>query len=164
MYSQRCCEDIVASDALIPLLRVMGKCNRSAEHQAAFGRGLVILKNLCKYHGLARKVFKATECLETLSERLQYYRECPVRPSTRFLRFLCGVPQAIFSDIIEVFRAMLKVPQHKDELANNAPVIKQWNSLWSLLARKVDTERKYIIKLEGKSGSDHADHARISFW
>lgn len=78
MYSARCCEDIVASDALIPLLRVMAKCNRSADHQAAFKRGVVILRHLCKYTGLTMKVFKANECLDTLSERLQYYRDYPV--------------------------------------------------------------------------------------
>ena len=82
MYSQRCCEDLVSSDALIPLLRVMAKCNRSSDHQAAFKRGLLILKNLCKYKGLTMKVFKASECLETLSERLQYYRDCPVSSVT----------------------------------------------------------------------------------
>ena len=52
-------------------------------------------------------------------------------------------------EIIAVFKALLTIPQHKEELANNQHVIKQLNSLWSLLSRKVDTERKYIIKLEG---------------
>jgi len=69
----------VSSDALIPLLRVMSKTNRSADHQAAFSRGLTILKHLCKYKGLTMKVFRANECLETLTERLYYYRDCPVR-------------------------------------------------------------------------------------
>lgn len=48
-----------------------------------------------------------------------------------------------------MFNALLKIPRHKEELANNPHVIKQLNSLWSLLSRKVDTERKYINKLEG---------------
>jgi len=138
MYSARCCMDLIKSDALIPLLRVMAKCNRSADHQAAFMRGVGILKHLCRYKGLTMKVFNATECLDTLSERLQYYRDCP----------------AIFTEIIAVFKALLNVPRHRDELADNGHVIKQLNSLWSLLSRKVDTERKYIIKLEADKASD----------
>ena len=61
---------------------------------------------------------------------------------------VCGL-QVIFTEIIAVFRALLKISRHKQELADNTQVIRQWNSLWSLLARKVDTERKYINKLEG---------------
>ena len=61
--------------------------------------------------------------------------------------------QVIFTEIIAVFRALLKISRHKQELAENTQVIRQLNSLWSLLARKVDTERKYINKLEGSSRS-----------
>eukprot|EP00210_Caulerpa_lentillifera_P009279 g8844.t1 len=140
MYSQGCCEDLVSSRALVPLLRIMTKCNRSAEHQVAFARGLTILKHLCKYNGLTRKVFKAADCLETLSERMQYYRDCP----------------AIFLQIVEVFRGLMKVPENYNELSENVFVVKQLNSVWSLLSRKVDIERKYIIKLEADKASDTA--------
>eukprot|EP00210_Caulerpa_lentillifera_P005671 g5423.t1 len=140
MYSKGCCEDLISSKALIPLLRIMSKCNRSAEHQVAFSRGVAILKHLCKYRGLTKKVFRATDCLETLSERLQYYRECP----------------AIFLQIVEVFRALMTVSEHQQELAGKLHVVKQLHSVWSLLSRKVDTERKYIIKLEADKASDTA--------
>lgn len=55
----------------------------------------------------------------------------------------------IFTEIIGVFKCLLEVPEHISLFAENETIIRQLNSLWSLLARKVETERKYINKLEG---------------
>jgi len=55
----------------------------------------------------------------------------------------------LFGELLVVFRQLLGIPEHKEDILQNEPILKQLNSLWSLVARKVANERKYINRLEG---------------
>ena len=63
---------------VVELLQHLRRCNRSKPHEATLRSLLGILANMCRYAELLPAVFRADDCVETLSEKLQMFRDTEV--------------------------------------------------------------------------------------
>ena len=72
------------TDTVSPLIDTpisVVRCNRSKPHEATLKSLLGVLSNVCRYSELLPAVFRAGDCIETLSEKLQMFRDTEVRDS-----------------------------------------------------------------------------------
>ncbi len=86
--SRNCCK-VVAMDPCIlsELLQYLRRCNRSRPHESTLNSLLGIMNNICRYPDLLPEVFKAEDCMEILSEKLQMFRDMLVRSLGVFKSF-----------------------------------------------------------------------------
>ncbi|KAK9808392.1 hypothetical protein WJX73_010186 [Symbiochloris irregularis] len=77
-------------------------------------------------------------CLDMLAAQMQAFRE----------------QEDVFMAAVAVFAAMCKHPAAVAEMQGQQSPVMQMRAVCQLLARKADTERKYLARLEGEKGSD----------
>lgn len=67
--------------------------------------------------------------------------------------YVCGY-QDMFLAVITVVDRLVAVPQQAVLIGHMTPAVKQMEAVAQILLRKVDTESKYLARLEGKAGTN----------
>ncbi|GFH17876.1 calponin-homology (CH) domain-containing protein [Haematococcus lacustris] len=137
-YSLACCELIVESRGVAGLLRLMRGLNRSKPHVDLLLRMLAVMSHICRHAHLVPAVFASEDCIPTLSERLQFFRD----------------QEDVFMAAMSVVVKLLGPPGHALAVAKMPSVVKTWEGIGQIVSRRIDMERKYIHRLEGQKGSD----------
>ncbi|KAJ9507371.1 hypothetical protein QJQ45_006338 [Haematococcus lacustris] len=137
-YSLACCELIVESRGVAGLLRLMRGLNRSKPHVELLLRMLAVMSHICRHAHLVPAMFASEDCIPTLSERLQFFRD----------------QEDVFMAAMSVVVKLLGPPGHALAVAKMPSVVKTWEGIGQIVSRRIDMERKYIHRLEGQKGSD----------
>ncbi|GAX74174.1 hypothetical protein CEUSTIGMA_g1623.t1 [Chlamydomonas eustigma] len=139
--SRDCCK-VVAEDSGIvkELLQHMRRCNRSKPHEGVLKSLLGILNNMCRYTDLLPSVFRAGDCMDILSEKLQMFRDT----------------EEVFMPTVIVLQRLLSLEEHAVNIAQRPETFRTWEGIAQVLSRKMESERKYIERLEVRKGSDNA--------
>ncbi|GMH42258.1 hypothetical protein BSKO_10177 [Bryopsis sp. KO-2023] len=141
-YSMRCCEMVVFEDSgLSRVLNHLRRANRGRGHQVVTLSLLEIMDNIATKSGnLAGVICRQFGTLRVLSERMQFFRECP----------------EVFHFIVDILAKICSAEDGLERVARLPNILNQWDSVRTLLARKLHTERNYIMRLEGEKGSDRS--------
>nr|AAY46816.1 abnormal spindle-like microcephaly associated splice variant 1 [Mus musculus] len=75
--SPLCCENMAESGAVSTIFVVIRSCNRSVPCMEVVGYAVQVLLNVAKYDKTIAAVYEAENCVDTLLELLQVYREKP---------------------------------------------------------------------------------------
>ncbi|XP_052593061.1 abnormal spindle-like microcephaly-associated protein [Peromyscus californicus insignis] len=75
--SPLCCENMAESGAISTIFVVIRSCNRSVPCMEVVGYAVQVLLNVAKYEKTTSAVYDAENCVDTLLELLQVYREKP---------------------------------------------------------------------------------------
>ncbi|XP_021053288.1 abnormal spindle-like microcephaly-associated protein [Mus pahari] len=75
--SPLCCENMAESGAVATIFVVIRSCNRSVPCMEVVGYAVQVLLNVAKYDKTISAIYKAENCVDTLLELLQVYREKP---------------------------------------------------------------------------------------
>ncbi|XP_055480719.1 abnormal spindle-like microcephaly-associated protein [Psammomys obesus] len=75
--SPLCCENMAESGAISTIFVVIRSCNRSVPCMEVVGYAVQVLLNVAKYDKTISAVYDAENCVDTLLELLQMYREKP---------------------------------------------------------------------------------------
>lgn len=75
--SPLCCENMAESGAVSTIFVVIRSCNRSVPCMEVVGYAVQVLLNVAKYDKTISAIYDAENCVDTLLELLQVYREKP---------------------------------------------------------------------------------------
>uniref|UniRef100_A0A8C6S2L6 Abnormal spindle microtubule assembly n=1 Tax=Nannospalax galili TaxID=1026970 RepID=A0A8C6S2L6_NANGA len=75
--SPLCCENMAKSGAISEIFVVIRSCNRSVPCMEVINYAVQVLLNVAKYEKTTSTVYNAENCIDTLLELLQMYREKP---------------------------------------------------------------------------------------
>jgi len=136
-YSSACCA-LIANSGVPALLRMLRSCNRSKPHVDLQLAALAVLSHVCKYSDLVPLVFAADDCITVLSEKLQLYRDM----------------EDVFMATIGLLERLVAPEPHAVEVARMPGILKQWEGVAQVLAKKLEMERKSLHRVEDEKGSD----------
>ncbi|KAA6419435.1 MAG: abnormal spindle-like microcephaly-associated protein [Trebouxia sp. A1-2] len=137
-YSKGCCSMIAEGGGVTSLLQFIRGCNRSQPHVDLLKHAVAILAHLSRYQQLHSSLLASSDCVQVLAEQLQMFRD----------------KEDMFLAVITVVDRLVAVPQQAVLIGHMTPAVKQMEAVAQILLRKVDTESKYLARLEGQKGSD----------
>ncbi|KAM6217298.1 abnormal spindle-like microcephaly-associated protein [Rhynchocyon petersi] len=134
--SPRCCENMAQSGAISKIFVLIRSCNRSVPCMEIIRYALQVLLNVAKYEKTMSAVYDVENCVDTLLELLQMYREkpgdkVPDKGGSIFIKTCC------------LLAVLLKTTSRASAVRSRPKVIDRIYSLYKLTARKhkVNTER-----------------------
>lgn len=157
-----CCQIAAAHPGSVEkLLQVVQTCFRSTANRRTLQHAFAVLAHFARHRASAASLLADRNSLPLLAGQLQGLREnevpslAPVRPSAR-KRHGPGSShtgcraQELFMAVAEVLRNLVRRPELTAGMISDRASIKQIAAVSQILSRKVDNERKYLARLEGR--------------
>ncbi|XP_029418654.1 abnormal spindle-like microcephaly-associated protein [Nannospalax galili] len=134
--SPLCCENMAKSGAISEIFVVIRSCNRSVPCMEVINYAVQVLLNVAKYEKTTSTVYNAENCIDTLLELLQMYRE---KPGDK----VAEKSGSIFTKTCCLLAVLLKTTQWASEVRNRPKVINHICSIYKFTAQKhkMNTER-----------------------
>uniref|UniRef100_A0A7N5JSI8 Assembly factor for spindle microtubules n=1 Tax=Ailuropoda melanoleuca TaxID=9646 RepID=A0A7N5JSI8_AILME len=134
--SPLCCENMAQSGAVSKIFVLIRSCNRSVPCMEVIRYAVQVLLNVAKYEKTTAAVYDAENCIDTLLDLLQMYRE---KPGDK-------VPDkggSIFTKTCCLLAVLLKTTNRASDVRSRSKVVDRIYSLYKLTVRKhkMNTER-----------------------
>ncbi|KAM6166227.1 LOW QUALITY PROTEIN: abnormal spindle-like microcephaly-associated protein [Erethizon dorsatum] len=134
--SPLCCENMAESGAISKIFVLIRSCNRSVPCMEVIRYAVQVLLNVAKYEKTTSTVYDVENCVDTLLELLQIYRE---KPGDK----VADKGGSIFTKTCCLLAVLLKTTNRASDVRSRSKVVDRIYSLYKLTARKhkVNTER-----------------------
>ncbi|XP_036614160.1 abnormal spindle-like microcephaly-associated protein [Trichosurus vulpecula] len=134
--SPLCCENIAQSGAIAKIFVLILSCNRSIPCMEVITYAVQVLLNIAKYEKTAPAVYEVENCIDTLLELLQTYRE---KSGDK----VADKGGSIFTKTCCLLAILLKTSRRASDIRSRPKVVNRICSLYKLTARKhkICTER-----------------------
>ncbi|XP_007939371.1 abnormal spindle-like microcephaly-associated protein [Orycteropus afer afer] len=134
--SPLCCENMAQSGAVSKIFVLIRSCNRSVPCMEVIRYAVQVLLNVAKYEKTTSAVYDVENCIDTLLELLQMYRE---KAGDK----VADKGGSIFTKTCCLLAVLLKTTSRASDVRNRSKVVDRLYSLYKLTARKhkINTER-----------------------
>ncbi|KAL0609158.1 Abnormal spindle-like microcephaly-associated protein-like protein, partial [Plecturocebus cupreus] len=134
--SPLCCENMAQSGAISKIFVLIRSCNRSVPCMEVIRYAVQVLLNVAKYEKTTSAVYDVENCVDTLLELLQMYRE---KPGNK----VADKSGSIFTKTCCLLATLLKTTNRASDVRSRSKVVDRIYSLYKLTAckHKVNTER-----------------------
>uniref|UniRef100_A0A8D2AX90 Calponin-homology (CH) domain-containing protein n=1 Tax=Sciurus vulgaris TaxID=55149 RepID=A0A8D2AX90_SCIVU len=144
--SPRCCENMAESGAISKIFVLIRSCNRSVPCMEVIRYAVQVLLNVAKYEKTTAAVYDAENCIDTLLELLQMYRE---KPGDR----VADKGGSIFTKTCCLLAVLLKTTNRASDVRSRSKVVDRIYSLYKLTARKHKINAERILNNQKKNSS-----------
>uniref|UniRef100_A0A5F8G5R4 Assembly factor for spindle microtubules n=1 Tax=Monodelphis domestica TaxID=13616 RepID=A0A5F8G5R4_MONDO len=127
--SPLCCENIAQSGAIAKIFVLILSCNRSIPCMEVITYAVQVLLNVAKYEKTAPAVYGEDNCIDTLLELLQTYRE---KAGDK----VADKGGSIFTKTCCLLAILLKTSRRASDIRSRPKVVNRICSLYKLTARK----------------------------
>ncbi|XP_064129527.1 abnormal spindle-like microcephaly-associated protein isoform X2 [Loxodonta africana] len=144
--SPLCCENMAQSGAITKIFVLIRSCNRSVPCMEVIRYAVQVLLNVAKYEKTTSAVYDVENCIDTLLELLQMYRE---KAGDK----VADKGGSIFTKTCCLLAVLLKTTSRASDVRSRPKVVARIYSLYKLTARthKMNTER--ILYKQKKNSS-----------
>ncbi|XP_049713783.1 abnormal spindle-like microcephaly-associated protein isoform X3 [Elephas maximus indicus] len=144
--SPLCCENMAQSGAITKIFVLIRSCNRSVPCMEVIRYAVQVLLNVAKYEKTTSAVYDVENCIDTLLELLQMYRE---KAGDK----VADKGGSIFTKTCCLLAVLLKTRSRASDVRSRPKVVDRIYSLYKLTARthKMNTER--ILYKQKKNSS-----------
>nr|XP_021538176.1 abnormal spindle-like microcephaly-associated protein isoform X2 [Neomonachus schauinslandi] len=134
--SPLCCENMAQSGAVSKIFVLIRSCNRSVPCMEVIRYAVQVLLNVAKYEKTTAAVYDVENCIDTLLDLLQMYRE---KPGDK----VADKGGSIFTKTCCLLAVLLKTTNRASGVRSRSKVVDRIYSLYKLTARKhkMNTER-----------------------
>ncbi|KAM9005806.1 abnormal spindle-like microcephaly-associated protein isoform 1-T1 [Sarcophilus harrisii] len=134
--SPLCCEKITQSGAVAKIFVLILSCNRSIPCMEVITYAVQVLLNIAKYEKTVSAIYEVENCIDTLLELLQTYRE---KSGDK----VADKGGSIFTKTCCLLAILLKISRRASDIRSRPKVVNRICSLYKLTARnhKMCTER-----------------------
>ncbi|KAM8949727.1 abnormal spindle-like microcephaly-associated protein [Lycaon pictus] len=134
--SPLCCENMAQSGAVSKIFVLIRSCNRSIPCMEVIRYAVQVLLNVAKYEKTTAAVSDVENCIDTLLDLLQMYRE---KPGDK----VADKGGSIFTKTCCLLAVLLKTTNRASSVRSKSKVVDRIYSLYKLTARKhkMNTER-----------------------
>uniref|UniRef100_A0A2K5QKA3 Assembly factor for spindle microtubules n=1 Tax=Cebus imitator TaxID=2715852 RepID=A0A2K5QKA3_CEBIM len=134
--SPLCCENMAQSGAISKIFLLIRSCNRSVPCMEVIRYAVQVLLNVAKYEKTTSAVYDVENCVDTLLELLQMYRE---KPGNK----VADKSGSIFTKTCCLLATLLKTTNRASDVRSRSKVVDRIYSLYKLTAckHKVNTGR-----------------------
>ncbi|XP_004415558.1 PREDICTED: abnormal spindle-like microcephaly-associated protein isoform X2 [Odobenus rosmarus divergens] len=134
--SPLCCENMAQSGAVSKIFVLIRSCNRSVPCMEVIRYAVQVLLNVAKYEKTTAAVYDVENCIDTLLDLLQMYRE---KPGDK----VADKGGSIFTKACCLLAILLKTTNRASDVRSRSKVVDRIYSLYKLTARKhkMNTER-----------------------
>ncbi|KFO28611.1 Abnormal spindle-like microcephaly-associated protein like protein, partial [Fukomys damarensis] len=144
--SPLCCENMAESGAISKVFVLIRSCNRSVPCMEVIRYAVQVLLNVAKYEKTTSAVYDVENCIDTLLELLQIYRE---KPGDK----VADKGGSIFTKTCCLLAVLLKTANRASDVRSRSKVVDRIYSLYKLTARKhkVSTDRIFYKQKKNPS-------------
>lgn len=134
--SPLCCENMAQSGAISKIFVLIRSCNRSVPCMEVISYAVQVLLNVAKYEKTTSAVYDVENCIDTLLQLLQMYRE---KPGDK----VADKGGSIFIKTCCLLALLLKTTNRASDVRSRSKIVDCIYSLYKLTARKhkMNTER-----------------------
>ncbi|XP_037353787.1 abnormal spindle-like microcephaly-associated protein isoform X2 [Talpa occidentalis] len=142
--SPLCCENMAQSGAIAKIFVLIRSCNRSVPCMEVIRYAVQVLLNVAKYEKTTSAVYDVENCVDTLLELLQRYRE---KPGDK----VADKGGSIFTKTCCLLAVLLKTTNRASDVRSRSKVVDCIYSLYKLTARKHKMNTERIINKQRNS-------------
>ncbi|XP_046308040.1 abnormal spindle-like microcephaly-associated protein homolog [Marmota monax] len=144
--SPRCCENMAQSGAISKIFVLIRSCNRSVPCMEVIRYAVQVLLNVAKYEKTTSAVYDVENCIHTLLELLQMYRE---KPGDK----VADKGGSIFTKTCCLLAVLLKTTNRASDVRSSPKVVDRIYSIYKLTARKHKINAERILNNQKKNSS-----------
>ncbi|XP_058389715.1 abnormal spindle-like microcephaly-associated protein isoform X2 [Diceros bicornis minor] len=127
--SPLCCENMAQSGAISKIFVLIRSCNRSVPCMEVISYAVQVLLNVAKYEKTTSAVYEVENCVDTLLQLLQMYRE---KPGDK----VADKGGSIFIKTCCLLAVLLKTTNRASDVRSRSKIVDCIYSLYKLTARK----------------------------
>ncbi|KAG8516120.1 Abnormal spindle-like microcephaly-associated protein, partial [Galemys pyrenaicus] len=142
--SPLCCENMAQSGAIAKIFVLIRSCNRSVPCMEVIRYAVQVLLNVAKYEKTTSAVYDVENCIDTLLELLQRYRE---KPGDK----VADKGGSIFTKTCCLLAVLLKTTNRASDVRSRSKVVDCIYSLHKLTARKHKMNTTRILNKQRNS-------------
>ncbi|XP_055966704.1 abnormal spindle-like microcephaly-associated protein [Sorex fumeus] len=136
--SPLCCENMAQSGAISKIFVLIRSCNRSVPCMEVIRYAVQVLLNVAKYEKTTSTIYAAENCIDTLLDLLQMYRE---KPGDR----ASDKGGSIFTKTCCLLAVLLKTTNRASDVRSRGKVVDRIYSVYKLTARKHKMNMERIL-------------------
>ncbi|XP_033052822.1 abnormal spindle-like microcephaly-associated protein isoform X2 [Trachypithecus francoisi] len=144
--SPLCCENMAQSGAISKIFVLIRSCNRSVPCMEVIRYAVQVLLNVSKYEKTTSAVYDVENCVDTLLELLQIYRE---KPGNK----VADKGGSIFTKTCCLLAILLKTTNRASDVRSRSKVVDRIYSLYKLTAHKHKMNTERILHKQKKYSS-----------
>ncbi|XP_026930400.2 abnormal spindle-like microcephaly-associated protein isoform X3 [Acinonyx jubatus] len=144
--SPLCCENMAQSGAVSKIFVLIRSCNRSVPCMEVIRYSVQVLLNVAKYEKTTAAVYHVENCIDTLLDLLQMYRE---KPGDK----VADKGGSIFTKTCCLLAILLKTTNRASDVRSRSKVVDRIYSLYKLTARKHKMNTERILYTQKKNSS-----------
>uniref|UniRef100_A0A2K6RDZ0 Assembly factor for spindle microtubules n=1 Tax=Rhinopithecus roxellana TaxID=61622 RepID=A0A2K6RDZ0_RHIRO len=144
--SPLCCENMAQSGAISKIFVLIRSCNRSVPCMEVIRYAVQVLLNVSKYEKTTSAVYDVENCVDTLLELLQIYRE---KPGNK----VADKGGSIFTKTCCLLAILLKTTNRASDVRSRSKVVDRIYSLYKLTAHKHKMNTERILHKQKKNSS-----------
>ncbi|KAF0875927.1 ASPM protein, partial [Crocuta crocuta] len=144
--SPLCCENMAQSGAVSKIFVLIRSCNRSVPCMEVIRYAVQVLLNVAKYEKTTAAVYNVENCIDTLLDLLQMYRE---KPGDK----VADKGGSIFTKTCCLLAILLKTTNRASDVRSRSKVVDRIYSLYKLTARKHKMNTERILYNQKKNSS-----------
>ncbi|XP_042782308.1 abnormal spindle-like microcephaly-associated protein isoform X5 [Panthera leo] len=144
--SPLCCENMAQSGAVSKIFVLIRSCNRSVPCMEVIRYSVQVLLNVAKYEKTTAAVYHVENCIDTLLDLLQMYRE---KPGDK----VADKGGSIFTKTCCLLAILLKTTNRASDARSRSKVVDRIYSLYKLTARKHKMNTERILYTQKKNSS-----------
>ncbi|XP_023059161.2 abnormal spindle-like microcephaly-associated protein isoform X2 [Piliocolobus tephrosceles] len=144
--SPLCCENMAQSGAISKIFVLIRSCNRSVPCMEVIRYAVQVLLNVSKYEKTTSAVYDVENCVDTLLELLQIYRE---KPGNK----VADKGGSIFTKTCCLLAILLKTTNRASDVRSRSKVVDRIYSLYKLTAHKHKMNTERILHKQKKNYS-----------
>nr|XP_012599828.1 abnormal spindle-like microcephaly-associated protein isoform X1 [Microcebus murinus]XP_012599830.1 abnormal spindle-like microcephaly-associated protein isoform X1 [Microcebus murinus] len=144
--SPLCCENMAQSAAISKIFVLIRSCNRSVPCMEVIRYSVQVLLNVAKYEKTTSAVYEVGNCIDTLLELLQTYRE---KSGDR----VTDKGGSIFTKTCCLLAILLKPTSRASDVRSRSKVVDRIYSLYKLTARKHKMDNERMLYKQKKNSS-----------
>ncbi|CAI5776569.1 spindle-like microcephaly-associated [Podarcis lilfordi] len=133
-----CCESMVQNEAVPTIFTLIRSCNRSVPSMDVIRYSVQVLLNLSKYEKTTEAVYTVENCVDTLLDLLQMYRE---RAGDK----VSEKGGSIFTKTCCLLALLSKDSRRASEIRGSSRVVTRLQSLFKLTARKHQMDARRML-------------------
>nr|XP_060500001.1 abnormal spindle-like microcephaly-associated protein isoform X6 [Panthera onca] len=144
--SPLCCENMAQSGAVSKIFVLIRSCNRSVPCMEVIRYSVQVLLNVAKYEKTTAAVYHVENCIDTLLDLLQMYRE---KPGDK----VADKGGSIFTKTCCLLAILLKTTNRASDVRSRSKLVDRIYSLYKLTARKHKMNTERILYTQKKNSS-----------
>ncbi|XP_006834297.1 PREDICTED: abnormal spindle-like microcephaly-associated protein homolog [Chrysochloris asiatica] len=144
--SPLCCENMAQSGAVSKIFVLIRSCNRSVPCMEVIRYAVQVLLNVAKYEKTTSAVYDVENCIDTLLELLQMYRE----KAGDKVADKCG---SIFTKTCCLLAVLLKTTSRASDVRSRPQVVDRIYRLYKLTSQKHKMNNERILYKQKKNSS-----------